>query len=71
MPWTPDDAEGHTRKATTWELKKLWAKVANECLERTGDEGMDSRDDRDLKEAAASQWGASIERPRLAAKDLS
>lgn len=39
MPWTPDDAERHTRKAATWELQQLWAKVANECLERTGDEG--------------------------------
>ena len=39
MPWTPNDAERHTHKATTWELKELWAKVANECLERTGDEG--------------------------------
>jgi len=37
MPWTPNDAERHT--ATTWALKVLWAKVANECLERTGDEG--------------------------------
>ena len=39
MPWTPDEAERHTHKATTWALKELWAKVANECLERTGDEG--------------------------------
>src|SRR6516165_6944190 len=39
MPWTPNDAEKHTHKATTWALKELWAKVANECLERTGDEG--------------------------------
>jgi len=39
MPWTPDDAERHTHRVTTWELKELWAKVANECLERTGDEG--------------------------------
>jgi hypothetical protein len=39
MPWTPDEAERHTHKATTLELKKLWAKVANESLERTGDEG--------------------------------
>jgi hypothetical protein len=39
MPWTPDDAERHTHKATTWELKELWAKIANECLERKGDEG--------------------------------
>jgi hypothetical protein len=39
MPWTPNDAERHTHKATSWELKELWAKVANECWERTGDEG--------------------------------
>jgi hypothetical protein len=39
MPWTPDDAEKHTHKATSPTLKELWAKVANECLERTGDEG--------------------------------
>ena len=39
MPWTSDDAERHTRKAATSELKELWAKVANECLDRTGDEG--------------------------------
>ena len=30
MPWTPNDAEMHTHKATTWALKELWAKVANE-----------------------------------------
>jgi hypothetical protein len=39
MPWTPNDAERHTHKATTWALKELWAKVANQSLERTGDEG--------------------------------
>lgn len=39
MPWTPNDAERHTRKAATAALQELWAKVANECLERTGDEG--------------------------------
>ncbi|MGE0224255.1 MAG: hypothetical protein AB7F35_23055 [Acetobacteraceae bacterium] len=39
MPWTPDDAGRHTHKATTPALQALWAKVANDCLERTGDEG--------------------------------
>jgi hypothetical protein len=39
MPWTLDDAERHTHKATTLALKELWAKIANETLERTGDEG--------------------------------
>ena len=39
MPWTANDAERNTHKATTSELKELWAKVANESLKRTGDEG--------------------------------
>jgi len=39
MPWTSNDGEKHTHKATTSELKELWAKVANESLERNGDEG--------------------------------
>jgi len=34
-----DDAEGHTHKATTRALKEIWAKVANERRQRTGDEG--------------------------------
>jgi hypothetical protein len=38
MPWTPNEAERHTHKATTPDLKELWAKVANERLESTGDE---------------------------------
>ncbi|MBO0756982.1 MAG: hypothetical protein J2P54_14060 [Bradyrhizobiaceae bacterium] len=39
MPWTPNDAEKHTHKATTAKLKELWAQVANEALQRSGDEG--------------------------------
>jgi hypothetical protein len=39
MPWTPDEAESHTHKASTRALQELWAKVANDTLERTGDEG--------------------------------
>jgi hypothetical protein len=39
MPWMPSDAERHTHKATTLPLKELWAKVANEALERTRDKG--------------------------------
>jgi hypothetical protein len=44
MPWTPDEAERHTHKATTLELKELWAKVANERLEHTGDEARTIRE---------------------------
>ena len=51
MPWIPGDAERHTHKATTWALKELWVKVANECLERTGDEG------RAIREATPSSRG--------------
>lgn len=39
MPWTPSEAARHTRKATTPALQELWAKIANDALERTGDEG--------------------------------
>jgi len=39
MAWSANDAVRHTHKATTSELKELWAKIANDCLERTGDEG--------------------------------
>jgi hypothetical protein len=38
MPWTANDAKKHTHKANSSELKELWAKVANESLERNGDE---------------------------------
>jgi hypothetical protein len=38
MPWTADDAERHTHKADTRELQELWATIANETLERTGDD---------------------------------
>jgi hypothetical protein len=56
MPWTPGEAERHTHKATTQELQELWAKVANEALERTGDEG---RAIREAKSVIARQATAS------------
>ncbi len=55
MPWTANEAERHTHKATTPELKELWAKVANEALERTGDEG---RAIREADAVVARQTGA-------------
>jgi hypothetical protein len=39
MPWTPEDALRHTRKADTEELRAVWAEVANKVLAETGDEG--------------------------------
>jgi hypothetical protein len=50
------DAERHTHKATTPALKELWAKVANESLERTGDEG---RAIREANAVVARQAGTS------------
>jgi len=39
MPWRPEDAPRHTHKADTPHLCRLWAEVANNVLEETGDEG--------------------------------
>jgi hypothetical protein len=39
MPWTPDEAPSHTKKAATDRLRRLWADVANKILAETGDEG--------------------------------
>jgi hypothetical protein len=44
MPWTASDAQRHTHKATTPALQELWAKVANEALQRLGDEGQAIRE---------------------------
>jgi hypothetical protein len=56
MPWTANEAERHTHKAITPALKELWAKVANESLERTGDEG---RAIREANAVVARQAGTS------------
>lgn len=39
MPWTPDDAPRHTKKADTPKLRRLWSEIANQVLDATGDEG--------------------------------
>jgi len=39
MPWTPDDAPSHTKKATSPKAKRLWTEIANKVLAETGDEG--------------------------------
>lgn len=44
MPWSSLDAPRHTREARTRELRQLWARVANEALERTHDEGLAIRE---------------------------
>lgn len=39
MPWMPDDAPSHTKKANTPKAQRLWAEIANKVLADTGDEG--------------------------------
>jgi uncharacterized protein YdaT len=39
MPWTPEDAPSHTKKANTPKTQRLWAEIANKVLAETGDEG--------------------------------
>jgi uncharacterized repeat protein (TIGR03803 family) len=71
MPWTSDDAERHTRKASTRALKELWAKVANESLERDGDEGRAIRSGREDSGGFAFELiplgeGNALARPKCA-----
>jgi len=40
VPWTPKDAESHTKAAKTPGLKKRWSAIANAVLQKTGDEAM-------------------------------
>ncbi len=39
MPWTPEQATEHTKKARTPVAKRAFAHAANSVLEATGDEG--------------------------------
>lgn len=36
MPWGPQDARRHTRKAAGGSLARLWSEVANRQLRKTG-----------------------------------
>ena len=56
MPWTPNDAERHTKKAKGSIAKRQWRDVANSALERTGDEGRAVRE----ANAAVARRGGSI-----------
>lgn len=39
MPWDAPDATRHTKKASTPKKKRVWSGVANQVLQKTGDEG--------------------------------
>lgn len=36
MPWSPSDAQRHTKKADTEKKRRLWSDIANDVYERTG-----------------------------------
>lgn len=44
MPWQPSDAQKHVRSATSSKLRRLWVRVANETLARTGDDAIAIRE---------------------------
>lgn len=39
MPWKPEDAKRHTKKATTPKKKRQWSHVADSMLTRGASEG--------------------------------
>ena len=39
MPWRPEDARRHDKKAKTPKARRQWSEVANSVLKGTGDEG--------------------------------
>ena len=39
MPWNPQNATRHTKKAKSPKAKRQWSKVANAVLGKTHDEG--------------------------------
>lgn len=51
MPWGPQDALRHTKKATSAKKKRQFSHVANSVLSSTGDEG------RAIREANAAVAG--------------
>lgn len=39
MPWIPEDAKRHDKKAASPKAERQWSDVANSVLRSTGDEG--------------------------------
>jgi hypothetical protein len=39
MPWSPDDAQRHSKKAKSGKAKKQWSAIANSILKKTGNDG--------------------------------
>ncbi len=54
MPWTSKDAQRHTAKADTPNKQAVWAKVANQALDRCRKEQGKDCDGRAIRIANAS-----------------
>lgn len=59
MPWTPADAKGHTKKATSPKLQRQWSDVANSVLKSTKDEA------RAIREANAAVAKSADKKPAM------
>ncbi len=44
MPWKPQDAKRHDKKAGSGKKARQWSDVANSVLRRTGNEGLAVRE---------------------------
>ena len=66
MPWTSGDAEGHTKKADTDSLRKLWSEVANATRKR---ELADGASEQEADAAAVRAANAAVERAKHGAKE--
>jgi hypothetical protein len=63
MPWRPEDAPRHTKKANSLHLCELWSEVANKTLADTQDEA------RAVRIANAVVRRVSARRPRFEMQD--
>lgn len=64
MPWRPDDAPRHTKKADTAELRELWSEVANKTLADTQDEARAVRTANAVVRRATASHPEAERRPR-------
>jgi len=59
MPWTPKDAHGHTKQASTPKKRRQWRDIANSALSRGESEGTAIREASGVlkKERRKQRWG--------------
>jgi hypothetical protein len=71
MPWTSKDAEKHTHKANTSDLQELWARIANERLDKTNDEGRAIREaNAVVAQQAEKHWPSDCREVHAASQEI-